>query len=290
MAGPDVLCIGAAHWDVIGRAAGRLARGDDVPGTVGVSPGGVALNIARALARLGFRPALLAAIGRDAEGEALVAWCARAGIGTAHLCRPEGLPTDRYLAVEDDAGLVAAVADARTLAAAGARILAPLADGTLPAPWRGPVVIDGNLAPAVMAAAAPRLAEADLRLVAASPAKARNLAPLAGLGRAVLYANRAEASAFCGAGFADAREAAEALVSAGAARAIVTDGAGPCADAARGRATATALPPAVAVARVTGAGDRFVAAHLAADRRGLSPDAALAAALSAAAAHVGEPA
>ncbi|HRO14755.1 MAG TPA: kinase, partial [Paracoccus sp. (in: a-proteobacteria)] len=45
-------------------------------------------------------------------------------------------------------------------------------------------------------------------------------------------------------------------------------------------------PPAVPIARVTGAGDCFLAAHLAAERGGAGREQALAAAVSAAAAHV----
>ena len=54
----------------------------------------------------------------------------------------------------------------------------------------------------------------------------------------------------------------------------------------RGAETLTAQPPAVTVARVTGAGDCFLAAHLVAERTGADRANALAAAIAAAAAHV----
>ena len=47
------LCVGAAHWDIIGRTAVPLPPGADVPGRVTRQPGGVAQNVARALAALG---------------------------------------------------------------------------------------------------------------------------------------------------------------------------------------------------------------------------------------------
>ena len=47
-----------------------------------------------------------------------------------------------------------------------------------------------------------------------------------------------------------------------------------------------ARPPEVLVTRVTGAGDTFMAAHIAAELRGETGDAALETALKAAAAHV----
>ena len=65
----DILCIGSVLWDVIGRAASHMRQGSDVPGRITRLPGGVAMNIARTLARFAMRPVLLSAIGRDAEGE-----------------------------------------------------------------------------------------------------------------------------------------------------------------------------------------------------------------------------
>lgn len=286
MVAPDILCIGALHWDLIGRAAGRLARGDDCPGRVVRRPGGVAFNIARALAGQGMRPALLAAVGRDAEGTALAAACTAAGVDPRWLHRAEG-PTDRYLALEDATGLVAAVADAATLEAAGPALLDPLTDGRLAAPWAGPVVLDGNLPDTLLALVAADLAltGADLRAVAASNAKAGRLAPLLGRAGATLYLNLAEAIALAGRPFADAAAAAAALARPGGARLLVTDGPRPAALAAEGRVNCS-TPPCVTACRVTGAGDMLVGAHIAAEARGEGPVAALEAALAAAAAHV----
>jgi sugar/nucleoside kinase (ribokinase family) len=289
---PDILCLGAAHWDIIGRSGRPMPPGADQPGRIARSPGGVALNVAFALVRRGFRPALLAAVGADPEGGALLAACAAAGVATDWVCRPPGLPTDAYLAIEGPEGLVAAVADAATLEAAAEAILAPLADGRLGsagAPWAGPVVIDGNLTGAVLAAVAASalFAAADLRLVPASPGKADRLRPLLAHPRATFYLNLAEAGVLAGRPLADAAQAAGALVALGARRVLVTDGARAAAEAvAGGGPVLTALPPAVPVRRVTGAGDAFVAGHLAADRSGAARHEALTAALRAAADHV----
>ncbi|MFV0303034.1 MAG: PfkB family carbohydrate kinase [Paracoccus sp. (in: a-proteobacteria)] len=148
---PDILCIGAMLWDVIGRAPRPMRVGHDLPGRIAHMPGGVALNVAIALARRGLRPAVLSAVGVEPEGNALVAQSARLGVLTGHLLRDPDLPTDCYMAIEDNAGLVAAIADAHSLEAAGNRILAPL-DGPL-ADWRGPVVLDGNLTQRLLAKA-----------------------------------------------------------------------------------------------------------------------------------------
>ena len=288
---PDILCIGAVLWDVIGRADAPLGLGADVPGRISRAPGGVALNIAATLARLGMRPALLGHIGRDMAGDDLVAACDQLGLETAHIYRSADLPTDVYMAIEGKNGLIAAIADAHGLEAAGDHILRPLMDGRLgsvAAPWAGPIAFDGNLTEALLADIArhPAFARADLRLAPASPGKALRLAPLLTHPGATFYTNLAEARLLCGRPTASVNEAASLLLAIGAARVLVTDGANPCADAARGASVLCATPPAVPVKRVTGAGDTFMAAHIVAERRGHAREKALTHALAAAADHI----
>ncbi len=67
---------------------------------------------------------------------------------------------------------------------------------------------------------------------------------------------------------------------------LVTDGAHDASDAARGEATLTLPSRAVAVRRITGAGDTFMAAHLFAEGRGATRPEALLRAQAAAAAYV----
>ncbi len=286
----DIICIGSALWDVIGRAPVALHMGADMPGRIQRLPGGVALNIAATLARLGLRPTLLSAVGRDGEGEELVAACAALGILTEHLHRPDDLATDVYMAIEGAGGLVAAIADAHSLEAAGEAILAPLEDGRLgseSAPYQGLVALDGNLTETLLAdiATRPSFARADLRLAPASPGKARRLRALLGHGGATLYVNCEEAGLISDSAPANAAEGAEALLGAGARRVVVTDGAN---GAAQGDGSGvTFLPaPEVRVARITGAGDTFMAAHIAAEAGGAGREAALKRALGAAARFV----
>ena len=283
---PDALCIGAMLWDVIGRSPRQMVPGADVPGRIRHVPGGVALNVAVALARWGLRPAVLSAVGLDAEGAALVAEARRLRVDCAHLTRDAGLPTDSYMAIEDSDGLIAAIADAHSLEAAGARILAPLSVAL--AGWIGPVVLDGNLTRDLLARVAgdPRLSGADLRIVPASPGKAERLAPLIAARRGCFYLNRHEAEVLARRACPDAATAAQAVVARGAARVLVTDGPRPAADACAGRPVITHAPPPVTLARVTGAGDCFLAAHLAAECGGADAVVALRRAVEAAAAHV----
>jgi sugar/nucleoside kinase (ribokinase family) len=288
---PDILCIGSVLWDIIGRSPAAMRLGADMPGRITRLPGGVAMNIAMTLARFGLRPAVLTAIGRDDEGEELVAACARLGLQTEFVYRANDLPTDRYMAVEGANGLIAAVADAHTLEAAGNRILRPLADGRLgraDAPWDGPIALDGNLTEALLSdiAASPLFAAADLRVAPASPGKAERLRPLLSHPRATLYVNLEEANLLTGAPAATAPEAAEALLARGATRVLVTDGGRRAAEGTQGAGVIAGSPPQVQVARVTGAGDTFMAAHLVAQRNGAAREAALQAALQAAATYV----
>ena len=118
----EILCIGSVLWDVIGRSASVMRQGSDVPGRITRLPGGVAMNIAMTLVRFGMTPTLLTAVGRDPEGDELVHACARLGMVTDHIYRSQDLPTDRYMAVEGANGLIAAIADAHSLEAAGAKI------------------------------------------------------------------------------------------------------------------------------------------------------------------------
>jgi sugar/nucleoside kinase (ribokinase family) len=287
---PDILCIGSCLWDIIGRTPSHMRLGADVPGRITRVPGGVAMNIAMTLRRFGLRPALLTAIGRDPEGDQLVDEAARLGLVTDFAYRSEDLPTDRYMAVEGGNGLVAAIADAHSLEAAGDKILRPLADGrlgSLEAPWPGPVALDGNLTLDLLAriASSPLFLRADLRVAPASPGKAERLLPLLAHPGATIYVNLEEAGLLCQREFACSEEAAHGLLARGARRVLVTHGglSASCGDC---FGVLTQAPPEVLVTRVTGAGDTFMAAHVVAEREGAGKASALSRALRAAALYV----
>lgn len=287
---PNILCIGSVLWDIIGRSASHMRQGSDVPGRIIRIPGGVAMNIAITLRRQGMRPALLTAMGLDPEGQELLAQCQRMGMACDHIYLSKDLPTDRYMAVEGGNGLIAAIADAHSLEEAGDKILTALLDGPLgsaAAPYEGLIALDGNLTVELLTqiAASPAFAKADLRVAPASPGKAQRLIPFLEQGRATLYVNLEEASLLCSATYKNAEAAARGLLDRGAFRAVVTDGGRPTADGTKD-GILVQTPPEVLVTRVTGAGDTFMAAHIAAEYRGASRDAALSAALTAAAAHV----
>lgn len=287
---PRVLCIGSVLWDIIGRSAGHMREGSDMPGRIRRQPGGVALNIGVALGRAGLHPVMLSAVGRDPEGDALISACAALGVATGYVYRSEDLPTDCYMAVEAANGLIAAIADAHSLEAAGEKILAPLADGRLGSheqPYGGAVALDGNLTRAQLEtlAGSDLLARADLRVAPASPGKVERLQPFVSRRDAVLYVNIEEAGLLCQRRFRNAPDAAEGLLGRGAARVIVTDGGNPACDGGQ-TGLVTGTPPDVLVTRVTGAGDTLMAAHIAAEMRGATREEALAHALETAAQFV----
>ncbi|MEM9250463.1 MAG: PfkB family carbohydrate kinase [Pseudomonadota bacterium] len=288
---PDILCIGSVLWDTIGRTDHTMKVGHDVPGRIERLPGGVALNIAMACLSEGMRPALLTVLGRDSEGRGLADACAAMGLITDHITWSDELPTDQYMAIEAESGLVAAIADAHSLEEAGELILSPLTDGALAdskVPWRGLVALDGNLSEALFAriAHSDLFADADLRVAPASPGKAKRLAPLLQHPRATVYLNRVEAGLLCGCDFEDAPTAARMLCEKGARRVLVTDGSAALAEADAEGTLIALVPPQVSVVRVTGAGDTFMASHIAAEAQGGSGTAALEEALAATALYI----
>ena len=102
---------------------------------------------------------------------------------------------------------------------------------------------------------------------------------------ATLYVNLEEAGLLCQTRFDNAPDAAANLLERGAARILVTDG-GKTAATAAPDGVLTAEPPQVLVTRVTGAGDTFMAAHIAAEIAGRDAQDALEDALRAAADYV----
>lgn len=285
--GPDILCIGSVLWDVIGRAETPMRKGSDMPGRITRLPGGVALNIGMAFARFGLKPELLSAVGQDAEGDELILACKARGLGTRYIYRSDDLPTDQYMAVEGSDGLIAAIADAHSLESAGDKILRPLSNGALPSPYRGTIALDGNLTLELLdqIANSAVFAHADLRVAPASPGKALRLRPFILARRGTLYVNLEEAGLLCQTSFATSKDAARNLLDRGACRVVVTNGA-EAATVGSEAGLLTQTPPPVVVTRITGAGDTLMAAHIAAERRGLAPDHALEEALAAAALYV----
>lgn len=99
-----VVVIGSAGVDLIGRAASQLQVRTSNPGSLRLSHGGVARNIAENLARLGADAVLISAVGDDRQGQSLLEQAARAGVNVEHVRTVSGAVTGAYLAVLDSDG------------------------------------------------------------------------------------------------------------------------------------------------------------------------------------------
>jgi Sugar kinases, ribokinase family len=86
--------LGDLMLDVVLAPARPLESGTDVPGRVALVQGGSAANTARWLGRLGARSSLIAAVGRDAAGRALVEAIRSDGV-TPRVSRVAGARTGR---------------------------------------------------------------------------------------------------------------------------------------------------------------------------------------------------
>jgi pseudouridine kinase len=81
----EVVVVGAACLDVKGRLRGEIVAGTSNAGTVRISVGGCARNVAENLARLGLSTTLLSVVCEDDFGRAIVEQTERAGVDTAHM-------------------------------------------------------------------------------------------------------------------------------------------------------------------------------------------------------------
>ncbi|MEM7424981.1 MAG: PfkB family carbohydrate kinase [Pseudomonadota bacterium] len=284
-----ILCVGAAHWDVIAKGDLPVRLGDDVPGRVVWRPGGVAMNVARGLAELQCEVALCSIVGADEAGALLLQHAERSGVDCRPVARIEGAITGSYLAIEDSAGeLAAAVADTALLEACAEQVKEQAAGAVSSA---SVLFLDANL-PHTSLAWLTELASAEgieLAMNPVSPAKAeRCVGLLDGPAQVTVIANLAEANVLTGTVHTTATSAAADLRIQGARTALVTDG---------GRRAALADPAgdfvsdperAMPGASVTGAGDALTAAYLSWPRRREDPGGALDFALTRAVKHMEE--
>lgn len=252
-----IACLGGAHFDAKAHLAAAPRMGTSNPARVTRSPGGVACNVARSLARLGADVVLCSVTGDDPEGAALRAVLSAEGVDTGGLATDPDHPTASYLAVLDPEGAlvlgVAAMGVYDVLGAGWAEEAARRAAGA--DLW----VVDANLPASVLAALA---ADAPAPVVAdpVSVAKAARLVPVLGRLEAV-FPDRAEAEVLAGSADGGPAEWAAAIAAAGARRVVVSLGAdGALAHEGGALRSVPAVVP-VRTADVTGAGDALVAGY-----------------------------
>jgi pseudouridine kinase len=110
--GSKIVVIGGTNLDVKGFSQAFPVGGDSNPGKVMTSPGGVARNIAENLARLQREVLLCTVLGKDLQGDLVIAHCRASGIDVSHIQIKERCSTGSYLALMDHEGeLALAVSD-----------------------------------------------------------------------------------------------------------------------------------------------------------------------------------
>lgn len=261
----EVACFGAIHADLIAHADRSILPETSTPGEIVTSPGGVATNVARALARLGVPCALAGYVGDDGEGRHLTDLLASEGIDINAVSHSHRL-TGRYLALHDpDGSLVAAVVDSAITDTLPRKAFSPTAPCLLAAAmW----FMDANLPPQTLEQICEDAGSRWLAADAVSIAKAGRLKPL--LPRLdLVFLNRNEAAELSGLRpDTDITTQLSALAEMGVKAAVVTDGA-KALHWLSGSARGVLTPQTTTVVDVTGAGDALVAGTLAALARNI---------------------
>src|SRR5919198_1214191 len=92
--GIDVVVVGSVNKDFLARAPNLPAPGETVAGDLFLEgPGGKGANQAVAAARLGARVALIARVGADAYGDAMLVDLRREGVATDGVVRDDAART-----------------------------------------------------------------------------------------------------------------------------------------------------------------------------------------------------
>jgi pseudouridine kinase len=111
----DIIVIGGTNVDIKAKTSKPHITATSNPGSVSVTPGGVARNISHNLALLGVSVGLISVIGNDPQGELAIAATLKAGVDLSLTLRND-LATGSYIAVLDSTGeLITAVNDMRSL-------------------------------------------------------------------------------------------------------------------------------------------------------------------------------
>lgn len=258
----DVVVLGGASIDHAVRGPALPSPGTSVEGeSFHQGPGGKGANAAVAAARLGARVALVARLGADAEGDAILARLRSEGVDVQAVSRDEGEPTGATVVHVDHEGgkqtMARGGANRRATPAEVRRALASLSEDGRPS-----LLLVQLELPLAAVEEAIRSASGRGWPVVLDPAPARELPESLFDGLEAVTPNRAEAKAATGMEIEDeasAHRAAHRLLEMGARIAAVDAGSAGKAVAWRGGSVQLPRLP-VEVVDTTGAGDAFAAA------------------------------
>jgi pseudouridine kinase len=268
-----VVCIGGAAVDLKYKLGHAAELGTSNPAVAATAHGGVARNVAESLARLSIPTALISIVGRDADGDALLAHLSKLGVDLSGVERATDRRTASYAAIlAPDGALTIGASDLAILEALSPDLLRRHESRIAAAAW---VFADCNLPPATLAGLLALRRQSAFRLAidAVSRAKAQRVPrDLAGVD--LLFLNDDEARALLGDAACDPAARALALHRRGASHVALTLGA---AGLVLAQAGAVRHRPARAVDGVdaTGAGDALVAGTLSRLVHGAGLEAAL---------------
>ncbi|CEF40687.1 ribokinase-like domain-containing protein [Acetobacter senegalensis] len=281
------ICIGGAAIDRKYRLAGPIVPGTSNPAAGHTTFGGVARNVCENLVRLGGHTTLLAVVGDDASGHALVEYMKNCGTDTSRIKFATGAPTAEYVAILDgESNLGVGIFDASVADFLDVAYLQCNTSLIASTDW---VFVDCNISADVLAWLVREARQYSCRLVfdTVSISKAQRLR-----GHLhdveVLFTNQDEAVVLLPDGTQDLTipDLAAALVRNGVRVAVITEGA-------RGLTVADAEgvrrieAVSTDVVDVTGAGDALVAATLTALMEGADVNAACRHGVAAAAMTIG---
>jgi pseudouridine kinase len=258
---PDVVVVGAACLDIKGQIIGDIIAGTSNPGSVRISVGGCARNVAENLARLGMHASLLSVVCQDDFGQTIVQQTERAGVDTDHMLVSCDQRSAAYMALlSTQSNLLVGVDDTAATSAITPDYIDAHADLLRSARM---VVMDANVplesAEALLTIC--REAGVPVALDPVAYAPALRYRPIAG-SFYLMTPNSVEAQALTGLPVANTAQgalAAKQLINAGVEIAIITLGQDGLVYA---TGDANGYVPAIAVEAVdpTGAGDALTAA------------------------------
>ncbi|MYG09830.1 MAG: hypothetical protein F4170_03120 [Rhodobacteraceae bacterium] len=275
-----VICIGSFHWDEIALSSNLLEKGDDSPGTVHKNPGGVAFNLAKTMTEFGIPVLLGSVVGDDAEGQESLNIAGNLGIDCELVCKVSG-KTGKYVAIEDPQGLVAAIADCNALESNEDALLLRLTEWIKSRVGSTDIsgfVIDCNLSGHFIENLlnVRYFNNFPINIASASNHKLDRLNYFEVNLKTTLYLNKLEAISFLAGQKNKSFDTAEIIQNllGRYKRVILTDGENKIIDA-DGSNVIGFTPQTIKPHRITGAGDYFMAAHMALELLGYSREDAL---------------